>query len=65
MADPPATASAQEGPQEAQGGPEKKKHLSNSERNAILQSLLTKSDGARKLNYGAVSAVAKEFNTTM
>ena len=65
-----ATTAAGDTPEDAQEGvegdgvqEERKKHLSNSQRNQILQSLLSKSDGAN-LNYGAVSFVAKEFGVT-
>ena len=56
-----AAPEAQEAAQEAPEGDGKKKHLSNDERNAVLQALLARSDGNRNLNFGAINAVAKDF----
>ena len=40
------------------------KHLTNGQRNSILQALLARSDGKMKLNYGPVKAAACDFATT-
>ena len=57
--------------QDAQGAKEgggklggKQKHLTDDERNVVLQALLVRSDGCQNLNFGAIAAVAKEFSTT-
>lgn len=61
MADATGTQNTQEAAQEGQEEGGKRKHLSNAERNAVLQALLARSDGAKNLNHGAVNAVAKQF----
>ena len=62
-AGPTTQEDAGEGVEEG-GVPEvRKKHLSNSQRNQILQSLLSHSSTG-KLDHGAVSSVAKQYNVT-
>jgi hypothetical protein len=62
-AGPTTQEDAGEGVEEV-GVPEvRKKHLSNSQRNQILHSLLSKSTN-QKLDHGAISSVAKEYNVT-
>ena len=67
MVEPTAGTTTQEDAREGveeDGVPEvRKKHLSNSQRNKILPSLLSRSTN-RKLNHGAVSSVAKQYNVT-
>ena len=62
-AGPTIQEDVQEGVEENVVPEVRKKHLTNKERNEILQSLLSRSNN-KKLDFGAISIVAKQYNVT-